>query len=145
MCHGSQQLAAAGVIDVEVRGVDKDAIQQRLRVARELDRTRRILERELLHALPGRQIEHPDVLARILMGLDAAAMHDGVQPRLLRIHRELLYAAGTPTRLAFRVGSEPPTRFHHRLLRTDGERIDAPGKRNEIPVAADADGLFRYL
>ena len=36
------------------------------------------IEGKLLHALSSPQIEHPDVLARIFVRLDAATMHDGV-------------------------------------------------------------------
>src|SRR5882672_4218584 len=111
MLDESQQLARRSVIDVEVRAVDEDAEQQRLRVARELDRGREVLERELLHALVARQIEHPDVLARIFVRLDAATMHDGVKAGPAGIHGELLKPPGTPTRLALRVRCQPPRRL----------------------------------
>src|SRR5579863_303432 len=78
MWNGPQCLAGRGVVDVEVCGIDEDAVQQRVCVARELDRRRHARESELLYAPLGRQIEHPDILARIFVRLDAATMHDRV-------------------------------------------------------------------
>ena len=107
-----------------------------MRIARELDRTCQILERELLHTLPGRHIEDPYVLSRILVRRDAAAMHDCVQAGCVGVHGELLQPAGTPARLALRLGRQPPGRPRppHRCESTSSGYM-CPSKETKYHVA----------
>src|ERR1700678_700540 len=139
---GSQQFAAGAIVNVQIRTIYEDAVEQRLRVARKLDRARRILECDLLHALLACHIVHPDVLSRVLVGRQGTSMHDGVQPRQSGVHRELLHAAGTPPRLALRFGGQPPGVTQLRVLGIGLDRIYAAVERHEVPSVADPHSFF---